>query len=165
MAWRRTTIRPPVPQGKLRRAAGAPEIPLEAACEITGGEPLAWLGEIPVAASVRHGAGVVTAIGFGALFNDANMGFHWLQEPDAETRQRDEVLYALLRASLPSQPRPGPALNRSRCPASGFRDPDSPAEGRDATLEAPEARSLHSPARSLRLARLAFVHHVRCTHR
>ena len=97
----------PAPKGKLRCVVEAPEIPLEASCEITGGKPLAWLGETPVAASARYGNGTVTAIGFGDLFNDASMGLHWLPEPDAETRQRYDVLYALLRASLPAQPLAG----------------------------------------------------------
>jgi hypothetical protein len=42
----------------------------------------------------------VTAIGFGSLFNDASMGYHWLQDPDETQLQRYEILYALLRAGL-----------------------------------------------------------------
>ena len=53
-----------------------------------------------MAASADFGQGTVTAIGFGGLFNDANMGFHWLAEPDADTLARYELLYALLRASI-----------------------------------------------------------------
>ena len=70
---------------------------LLAACEIVGGEPLAWLHDVPVAARVRWGKGTVTAIGFGGLFNDANMGFHWLPDPEPAVRDRYEVLYGLLR--------------------------------------------------------------------
>jgi hypothetical protein len=76
---------------------------LPAACGVGGGEPLAWWGEVPVAATTRFGNGTVTAIGFGSLFNDGNMGFHWLAEPDDATLARYEVLYALLRTALPHQ--------------------------------------------------------------
>jgi len=86
---------------KLRCAFSAPEVPLAAACEISGGEPLAWLGETPVAAQAQHGKGRVTAVGFGSLFDDENMGFHWLPEPESAVRERYEVLYGLLRRSLP----------------------------------------------------------------
>ncbi len=71
--------------------------------EVTGGETLAWWGATPVAARVTFGKGTVTAVGFGQLFNDASMGFHWLPEPDAETLARYEVLYSLLRAALPHE--------------------------------------------------------------
>jgi hypothetical protein len=73
---------------------------------ITGGETLAWWGDTPVAAQARYGDGTVTAIGFGSLLNDANMGFHWLPEPEADVLRRYEVLYALLRASLPAKALP-----------------------------------------------------------
>ena len=79
---------------------------LQAACEITGGEPLASLAGRTVAARVNYGEGTVTAIGFGSLFNDASMGHHWLLDPDADTLNRYEVLYALLRAALPAGPAP-----------------------------------------------------------
>ena len=42
----------------------------------------------------------MTAIGFGSLFNDAGMGYHWLETPDETRLQRDEILYALLRSGL-----------------------------------------------------------------
>ncbi len=92
----------PSSASKLKLRDGGPEVPLSASCKISGGEPLAWLGDMPVAARVRYGEGTVTAIGFGSLFNDASMGQHWLPEPSAETVQRYEVLYVLLRASLPT---------------------------------------------------------------
>jgi hypothetical protein len=92
----------PSSEGKLRCAFSAPAVTLLAACEIDGGEPLAWLNEVPVSARVQCGKGTVTAIGFGGLFNDANMGFHWLPDPEPVVRERYEVLYGLLRASLPT---------------------------------------------------------------
>jgi len=78
-----------------------PTTPLLASSRIDGGEPIAAIGETPVAAQVQHGRGLVTAIGFGSLFNDAAMGTHWLPEPEPDTLLRYEVLYGLLRAALP----------------------------------------------------------------
>ena len=92
------------PQGELRLANKGPRVPLQATCTIEGGTPLAWLGNVPAAAQVRYGKGLVTAIGFGGLFNDANMGFHWLSPPEEQTLQRYEVLYAILRLALPTSP-------------------------------------------------------------
>jgi hypothetical protein len=94
------------PEAKLRLSVDAPQVPLQSSCTIAGGQPLAWWGDVPVAAQVTYGQGTVTAIGFGSLFNDASMGLHWLPEPDAETLARYEVLYALLRGSLPDEPLP-----------------------------------------------------------
>ncbi len=84
----------------LRLSDGSQETPLQAACEIQRGEPLATWGPVPVAARIRFGEGWVTAVGFGSLFNDASMGYHWLQEPDEVQLARYEILYALLRAGL-----------------------------------------------------------------
>ena len=89
--------------GDLTWAEGmaVPSQTLAASCRIDGGQVLARIGETPVAAQVRFGRGLVTAVGFGSLFNDAAMGTHWLPPPEPETLQRYEVLYGLLRASLP----------------------------------------------------------------
>ncbi len=87
----------------LRLADGSLDTPLQVSCEIQGGEPLAKWGPVPIAARMRFGEGSVTAIGFGSLFNDASMGYHWLQEPDEMQSRRYEILYALLRAGLPTQ--------------------------------------------------------------
>jgi hypothetical protein len=89
----------------LRIADGSAETPIRMSCEIRGGEPVALWGETPVASRIEFGAGTVTAVGFGSLFNDAAMGHHWLVEPDELMLGRYEVLYALLRAALPHQPR------------------------------------------------------------
>jgi hypothetical protein len=90
--------------GKLKLKGSDLELPVQAACEITGGEPLAWLDNMPVAAQVRYGKGTITAIGLGMDFKDAGMNFGWLREVDDDMLNRYEVLYALLRASLPAQP-------------------------------------------------------------
>lgn len=95
----------PTTEGPLRCDFSAPPVSMLAACEIMGGEPLAWLHDVPVAARVRYGKGWVTAVGFAGLFNDGNMGFHWLPEPEADVLARYEVLYGLLRAALPNTSR------------------------------------------------------------
>jgi hypothetical protein len=92
----------------LRLGAETTEVVPEASCGIGGGEPLAQWGETVVAATTRYGEGTVTAIGCGSLFNDGNMGFHWLAEPDADTLARYEVLYALLRKALPHEQQSAP---------------------------------------------------------
>jgi hypothetical protein len=84
-------------------AEDLPQIELSASCNITGGEPIASVGGVPTAAQVQYGAGTVTAIGFGSLFNDGTMGYHWLPQPSPETLAVYEVLYHLLRASLPHE--------------------------------------------------------------
>ena len=85
----------------LRLGDETTDVVPQSSCGVGGGEPLAWWGEVPVAATTRHGKGRVTVIGFGSMFNDANMGFHWLPEPEAETLARYELLYSLLRIALP----------------------------------------------------------------
>jgi len=89
-------------QGQLRwpGAEALPPLELLAACRIDGGQPLALVDTTAVAAQATYGAGRVTVAGFGSLFNDAAMGFHWLPEPEPLIRQRYEALYYLLRASL-----------------------------------------------------------------
>ena len=80
----------------LRLADRSRETPLQASCEIRGGEPLALWGQVPIAARTRFGEGWVTAIGFGSLFNDASMGYHWLRGPGrgAAAALRDPVRVA-----------------------------------------------------------------------
>ena len=78
----------------------AAHTPLSNSCAILGGTPVAQWGDATVAARSEFGKGTVTAVGFGSLFNDANMGYHWLGEPDEELQQLYEMLYALLREGL-----------------------------------------------------------------
>ncbi len=96
----RNAPKPATEDEPLRLADDSAQTPLLMSCEIQGGEPVAVWGGVPVAARVEFGQGAVTAIGFGSLFNDANMGYHWLAEPDADLLQRYDVLYGLLRAGL-----------------------------------------------------------------
>ncbi len=73
---------------------------LQMTCRITGGEPIAQWNDLPAATRLSYGKGSVTVIGFGSLFNDAAMGFHWLAEPDQDVLKRYESLYALLRIAF-----------------------------------------------------------------
>jgi hypothetical protein len=75
-----------------------------AACKITGGETLARLGPMPTSATIHYGKGRVTAIGFGAAFDDANLGYNWMQVPDEQMRKRYDLLYTLLRAVVEDRP-------------------------------------------------------------
>ena len=97
----------------LRLVTGDAQTPLQATCEIVGGEPLAKWGEVVTAARVPYGQGTVTAVGFGSLFNDASMGYHWLQEPDETQLQRYEILYALFAPDY--SPLRHSALQVARC--------------------------------------------------
>ena len=97
---------PPLTEPAPLRVMGCDvEPPMLASNAIVGGEPIAWWNEHVVAARTRYGRGTVTAIGFGSLFNDAAMGFHWLPEPEEDTLERYQALYALLRSALPPSPR------------------------------------------------------------
>jgi hypothetical protein len=104
--------------------------PMMASNAITGGEPIAWWNGHVVAARTRHGQGMVTAVGFGSLFNDAAMGFHWLPAPDDATLERYEALYALLRLSLPVPPTQADRFHQSSAPRVDPRDsPNPPSAG------------------------------------
>lgn len=106
--------------GKIRFADAGPQLDVDAACEVRGGEPLAWIDDLPVAARARVGQGVVVAIGFATLWNDRNMGEHWMIAPEPtlfrradlppELRDRFDALFAVLRFWLEDVPlhRPAP---------------------------------------------------------
>jgi hypothetical protein len=108
--------------GRLAIAGNGPGIPLDAACQVTGGEPFARLGTMPVGARAKYGHGEVMAIGFGYLFNDNHMGAEWIPQPNAETRAKYEVLYALVRALLNG----GPVVVPKQAETKGT-EPEAPA--------------------------------------
>jgi hypothetical protein len=97
---RSTPVAGEVTEGPLKIKGFPEQLRLQNTCQIEGGQPLAHWNDTVAAARVSVGKGSVTAIGFGSLFNDAAMGYHWLVEPDAEMRQRYDGLYTLLRAAL-----------------------------------------------------------------
>jgi len=71
---------------------------------VSGGTPLARIGDAPVVAQARLGRGRVTVIGFSTAFDDARMGYSWQPQPDAALRARYKILYAFLHAALDPQP-------------------------------------------------------------
>lgn len=89
--------------GSLILKESWPDIPANA-CEITGGEAIARINGKPVAAVTHPGKGTVMVVGFGNLFNDRNMGYTWMVDPNAEIKQRFNVFYALVRSLLENKP-------------------------------------------------------------
>ncbi len=87
-------------KGRLSVAGQASVSDADGACEVAGGEPLARIDKVPVAAAVHYGKGLVMAVGLGSLWNDTRMGGHWMQEPSPAVRARYEVLFSLLRTLL-----------------------------------------------------------------
>ena len=85
-------------EGKLRTDNDWPGIELEAVCQVRGGEPFMWIGDTPVAARADFGEGSVTAVGFGSLMNDGNMGYSWMAEPDGMQRTIYDLLFMLVRS-------------------------------------------------------------------
>jgi hypothetical protein len=73
--------------------------------QIEGGIPLIRTAGRPVAATVEHGKGTVTAIGFGAQFADWNMGATGDTIPDAAMRNLYELEFRLLREILSDERR------------------------------------------------------------
>lgn len=90
--------------GSLRMVKDWPGMELEAGSRVLGGDAIAWIDEVPVAAQAKRGRGVVTVVGFGYLFRDAAMGGHWMPEPDDPTRSRYDILFALLEAAIEGRP-------------------------------------------------------------
>lgn len=84
-------------QGPLECTEKWPSVPVQNAVKVQGGEPFARANGQPVGASVRHGKGLVVAVGFGARFNDDSMGVTTDLEPGPELRQVFDLEYALLR--------------------------------------------------------------------
>ena len=91
-------------KGKLSTSTGLPLVDIAAANEISGGRSVAKLDKLPVAATGKFGQGSVMAIGFGSLWNDQRMGEHWMLEPDAATKTRYDLLFALLQSFLDDKP-------------------------------------------------------------
>ncbi len=88
----------------MRQSEEWPDVRLESAFAIHGGEPFMWVGPTPVGARTRFGKGSVMALGFGSVLNDAGMGEHWMREPDADLRTRYDLLYTLIRSLIEDRP-------------------------------------------------------------
>ena len=89
----------PLPgQGTLSGPSEWPAVPIDAAYEISGGQPLFHLEGKPIGSIARHGKGSVVAIGFGSRFSDANMGVTGDVEPNEDLRKVFNLQFALMRA-------------------------------------------------------------------
>jgi hypothetical protein len=94
-----------VAQGNVRVENGDwPGISVGATCQVEGGEPFMWVGETAVAATARYGDGTVTAIGFGALMNNAGMGGTWISEPGPAQRLVYNLVFELLDSIVEDRP-------------------------------------------------------------
>ncbi|MGD0899355.1 MAG: DUF4350 domain-containing protein, partial [Thermoguttaceae bacterium] len=84
-------------QGTLVMGDRPQQVRVDHAWEVLGGRPVASLGhERTVAAEARYGKGLVLAVGFGNLFNDAHMGTDWAHYPDETEKARYQALFALV---------------------------------------------------------------------
>jgi hypothetical protein len=90
--------------GSLTTVGNQPVTPIEAAYRVAGGEPAFSLDGTPVAATVRHGRGSVTVVGFASRFADTHMGVTGDVVPDAELRRVFDLEFTLLRDILSSRP-------------------------------------------------------------
>ncbi len=78
-------------KGSLTTALKLPAVEVTGACEVVGGQAVARIGQLPVAAAVRHGRGSVLAIGFGSLWNDTGMGETWTLKLDANGKTPTDI--------------------------------------------------------------------------
>lgn len=88
-------------KGNMTVPEGWPVVAIDGACAVKGGTPLIHLGDTPVAATIAHGQGSVTVIGFASRFTDRQMGVTGDVIPDAQLRQVYDLQFALLRSILP----------------------------------------------------------------
>jgi hypothetical protein len=91
-------------KGKLGLADGWPGIPVQAVCEVTGGEPFMWVEKLPVATRISYGRGRVMAVGFASIMNDNGLGGHWMSKTSPEMLTRSDLLFVLVRALVEDQP-------------------------------------------------------------
>jgi hypothetical protein len=105
-------------KGKLGLDGGWPGIPVEAVCEVIGGQPFMWVEGLPVASRTCYGGGRVMAIGFGSLMNDAGLGSHWMTEANPEMLTRSDLLFTLVRALLEDRPVVAPPPRKPQSDAS-----------------------------------------------
>jgi len=83
--------------GVLRTDPNWPSVPVDSGLAVKGGLAFAWLADVPVAATVRHGKGTVTVIGIGSRFCDAAMGVTGDVVPDDDLRRVFDLEFAILR--------------------------------------------------------------------
>ncbi len=83
--------------GSLPAAGNQPAVPIEAAYPVVGGTVVISLDGAPLAATVRHGQGSVTVVGFASRLADARMGVTGDVVPDAELRRVYDLEFTLLK--------------------------------------------------------------------
>jgi hypothetical protein len=83
--------------GSLPAAGNQPAVGIEAARPVVVGTPVISLEGTPIAATVRHGQGSVTVVGFASRFADARMGVTGDVVPDAELRRVYDLEFTLLK--------------------------------------------------------------------
>jgi hypothetical protein len=84
--------------GSLKAQPDWPTITINSSCQIDGGKPIMWIDSTPIAASIQHGKGSVTVIGFGSRFTDANMGVTGDVIPDESLRRVFELQFRFLKS-------------------------------------------------------------------
>ncbi len=90
-------------KGQLKASEDWPVIKIDSACATEGGKPLLWVENTPIAASVRHGKGTVTVIGFGSRFADAYMGITGDVVPDDQLRAVFDLQFKILKDIVSEQ--------------------------------------------------------------
>jgi hypothetical protein len=81
-------------------APGYPTVGAAGVCEVSGGQPFAFVNNRPVGATLKYGKGSVTALGYGVRFNDLNMGVTGDVVPDEKLREVYEVEFRLFRSLI-----------------------------------------------------------------
>ena len=71
-------------KGKLSTSSRLPVVDVTGANQVSGGQPVGKLDQLPVVATAKYGKGSVMVVGCGSLWNDKQMGEHWMLEPDPD---------------------------------------------------------------------------------
>jgi hypothetical protein len=91
-------------RGDLRSTQSWSKVPIETAVRVVGGKPFAWIDKTPIGATIAHGKGTVTVLGFGSRFDDTNMGVTGDVEPNDDQKKVYAVEFSLLRAIVEGKP-------------------------------------------------------------
>jgi len=86
--------------GTLEAPEGWPVVPADSVKTVAGGAEFASMNGESVATVLRHGKGLVVVVGFGARFNDDNMGITTDMEPDDALMDVYQLEFNLLRAII-----------------------------------------------------------------
>ena len=91
-------------EGDLNCVGDWPNIHIGAGLEVRGGEPIARVGEVPVAARTRLGEGTITAVGIGFMFSNQFLGGSYDFVPGEEKLPYYELFYAVIESSVTGEP-------------------------------------------------------------